>query len=203
MKKPWDYLPQLSEERLKIVAAMIVDARHAALSLFDEEAGDTAWSYGCRAYDWCRYSIIKASISGEYPWLSYYPNNGLEFAFSIGEVPVRFYKGDPDKPNDRTLKQCHPELNQLELELFDKDICPNLLWRLAIETFESGEVLSVTVIGCTRDGIPECLWKVPLSEMVPVINITEIQDDDGEDIPEPVVKYRVEHKRASNENDDK
>ena len=72
-----------------------------------------------------------------------------------------------------------------------------------IETFESGEVLSVTVIGCTRDGIPECLWKVPLSEMVPVINITEIQDDDGEDIPEPVVKYRVEHKRASNENDDK
>ena len=34
---PWDYHSDLSETRLKTVACMIVDGRHTALELYDEE----------------------------------------------------------------------------------------------------------------------------------------------------------------------
>src|SRR3546814_10501931 len=39
----------------------------------------------------------------------------MQFVFSIGDVPARFYRGEPDEPNTRTLKQTFSELQQLSL----------------------------------------------------------------------------------------
>src|SRR3546814_6324421 len=62
----------------------------------------------------------------------------MQFVFSIGDVPARFYRGEPDEPNTRTLKQTFSELQQLSLfgagELVK--LTPEPLYRFAVERSE-------------------------------------------------------------------
>ena len=117
---PWDYHPDLTEDRLCAVAAMIVDGRHAALERYDEEAGDNGWTHGCRAFQFSRARILRAIDGSESPWLRAI-DRSLQLIFKIGEVPVRIYKGLPEEPTGRTLRQSYGELQQLGLLFPDRD----------------------------------------------------------------------------------
>lgn len=200
-KKPWEYEPRLTEEHLLIVAELILSARHKALELYDDSSGDTGWSYGCRAFDWCRKSITEESMSGQQHWLSVIDPN-LKFIFSIGGVPVRFYRGDPENPKDKNLLETYPELNQPQFPFPGISGNEKLRWRFAVETFETGEVQNITVVGFSSEGVAECLWRIPLNEMTPIIRIVGTEFDEGIDLPEPEVVVPFIRKRTSDDNED-
>jgi len=157
---PWDYHPDLTEDRLKAVAAMLVDGRHAALERYDEEAGDNGWTHGCRAFQFCRHRVLRAIDSGNHAWLTAIDRT-LQLIFKIGEVPVRIYKGDADEPTDRTLRQSFGELRQLEMLFPEHDEGRDLAYRFAVETDIDGSVLAVKFVGL-RGESPVLMWDVPL-----------------------------------------
>ena len=159
---PWEYHPDLTEDRLKQVAAMLVDGRHAALERYDAEAGDNGWTHGCRAFQFCRYRVLHAIDSGDYAWLTAIDRT-LQLIFKIGEVPVRIYKGDADEPTDRTMRQSFGELRQLEMLFPEHDKGRDLAYRFAVETDIDGSVLSVKFVGLRGDSAV-LIWDVPIGD---------------------------------------
>lgn len=157
---PWDYHPDLNEDRLKVVAAMLVEGRHAALERFDAEAGDNGWTHGCRAFQFCRHRVLLAIDSGDYNWLTAIDRT-LQLTFKIGSVPVRIYKGDADEPTDRTMRQSFGELRQLEMLFSEHDEGRDLAYRFAVETDIDGSVLAVKFVGL-RGESAVLIWDVPL-----------------------------------------
>jgi len=110
----------------------------------------------------------------------------MQFVFSIGEVPVRFYKGAPDEPNKRTLRQSYSELNQLSLFGIEDSISSDLLYRFAVETDFDGTVIAISFV--VLDGeVPVLTWNVPLGEPVTRIASLDVPDAQGVDLPKPKV----------------
>ncbi len=157
---PWDYHPDLTEDRLKTVAAMLVDGRHAALERYDEEAGDNGWTHGCRAFQFCRHRVLRAIDRGNHAWLTAIDRT-LQLIFKIGDVPVRIYKGDAEGPTDRTLRQSFGERRQLEMLFPENDEGRDLAYRFAVETDIEGSVLAVKFVGL-RGESAVLIWDVPL-----------------------------------------
>lgn len=157
---PWDYHRDLTEERLVAIAQLIADGRQAAVDLFDEEAGDNGWTLGCRAFQFGRARILRSVDREEYPWLRLM-DRSLQLIFTIGEVPVRIYRGEADEPTVRTLRQSNSELRQLEFSFDTRDEGRELAFRFAVETDVDGSVLAVNFVGL-RDGTAVLNWDVPI-----------------------------------------
>ncbi|MBE9606949.1 hypothetical protein IAI18_18965 [Acetobacteraceae bacterium H6797] len=163
-KAPWDFHPALTGERLAAAARLLVQGRKDALALADYWAGDDSWSIGCRAYSFSRHQVRRAAEAGRYPWLKVLDATH-HFVFLIDGVPVRFFRGDAEDPNRRTLRQQQDEAAQLSLALGNVDAAEGLMFRLAVETDTKGEVARVVFLALRgEEGRAECFWPVPLHE---------------------------------------
>src|SRR3954464_4277599 len=161
---PWDFHPALTEERLRLCARMLANARRDALAMASYELGDDPWSVGCRAFAFGRSRLKRAAASGEYPWLDVL-DDSAHFVFVIGGngngVPVRFYRGAAEEPTGRTLRRQEVEVQQLSLALGD-EAAEGLAFRLAVETGEAGRVERVVFLALRGEDRVECFWPVPL-----------------------------------------
>ena len=161
---PWELHPALTEERLSACARLLARGRTDAVAMADPWAGDDAWSIGCRAYSFSRNRLRQAAEGGRYPWLGVLDATH-HFVFLIDGVPVRFFRGDAEEPTKRTLRQQEGEAHQLALALGDTDSAGGLMFRLAVETGEGGEVRRVVFLALRgEEGRAECFWPVPLAE---------------------------------------
>lgn len=142
------------------MARMIIDGRHAAVELFDEENGDNGWTLGCRAFQFGRARILRAVDEGAYEWLGVI-DRSLQLIFTIGEIPLRIYRGEADEPTDRTMRQSLPELRQLGFSFGDCDEGRELAYRFAIETDIDGSVVAVKFVGL-RGETAILNWDVPV-----------------------------------------
>jgi hypothetical protein len=157
---PWEYHPDLTEERIVEVARLIVDGRQTAVELFDEEAGDDSWTLGCRAFQFGRARILRAVDNCTHAWLDAI-DRSLRLTFTIGEVPVRIYRGEAEEPTDRTMRQSLNELRQLGFSFDERDEGRELAYRYAIETDIDGSVLAVKFVGL-RGETAILNWDVPV-----------------------------------------
>jgi hypothetical protein len=181
---PWDFHPALTEERLRICARMLANARRDALAMASYELGDDPWSVGCRAFAFGRHRLQRAASSGDHPWLAVL-DDSAHFVFVIGGngngVPVRFYRGAAEEPTGRTLKRQEVEVQQLSLAL-GEEAAEGLAFRLAVETGEAGRVERVVFLALRGEDQVDCFWPVPLELPVeattgPVVQLRLIADD--------------------------
>lgn len=185
--KPWDYHPDLSKNRLTIIGQIIADARNNVFEQFDER-GDDAWALGCRAFSWVRKGITREAVGGEYPWLSIM-DPSKQFIFKIGQIPVRFFRGDPDEQFGKTLNTIGREGMQFALVFPGERRAFQLVWRFVVETDFTGDLVGIWFIGATPDGIAECKWQVPvldaeLSELDSLLAMRSDGYSAGSDEPE-------------------
>lgn len=182
---PWEFHPDLSEERLSTVVQLISEARHAVIASFFEGVGDLPWGLGCLAYDRTRFGIIQASQT-LHPWLSIV-DPSLRLIFKIGQVPVRLYRGLPDSPPKKMLVQSFPELQQLGFAFSDEEV-KSLRWRLAIETDAFGEATRAVFVGMNEDGVVCARWTKDIVPVAPdVIHLQTVSRGGGVDLPPPTV----------------
>ena len=161
---PWEFHPALTEERLRLCARMLANARRDALAMARYEMGDDPWSVGCRAFAFGRHRLERAASSGDFPWLEVL-DDSAHFVFLIGDnghgVPVRFYRGAAEEPTERTLKRQEMEVQQLSLALGETE-AEGLAFRLAVETDGTGRVERVVFLALRGEDRVECFWPVPL-----------------------------------------
>lgn len=181
---PWDYHPDLTEERLVAIALLIRQGRHDAVERFDGDIGDDNWTLGCRAYKFGQFRILQASEGDRHPWLTII-DGSLRFIFGIGLVPVRFYRGDADEPSSKTCRVAFPELDQLSIAFPDEEAEP-MAYRFAVETDIDGSVMTIKFVGLRHKQAVLC-WTVPLP-ISSVVTFTPIEiAEEGVDLPEPKV----------------
>lgn len=195
-ENPQDCHQDLQEERLLSLAQFFASTRSAVVSLHDPLAGDDAWSLGCRGFARWRNLLIQKAKSCEWPWLGIV-NPRKKFIFSIGSVPVRFYRGKIDRPPYRTLASNALELTQLSLAFAtEPEQYRDLKWRFAIETDFLGEPSAVIFAGLAgEDGTVVCHWKLPFDTDNIELDLCAIRDDDIVELPAPTVGTNTIKKR--------
>ena len=158
---PWHFHAALTEERLRVCARLLANARRDAVAMAAYEMGDDSWSVGCRAYAFGKQRLRRAASSRVHAWLSVM-DDSHHFVFLIEKVPVRFYRGFAEEPTVRTLRRQDSEAQQLSLAL-GIDEADGLVFRFAIETGVTGNVERVVFLALRgEEGYPECAWQVPL-----------------------------------------
>jgi hypothetical protein len=144
---PWEKYPELTQERLCMLASVIRAAREGAVQRHDPTAGDGPWGLGCSAHERTQFAIKKAARN--YSWLTITEDKEkpLRFAFAIGHVPFRIYRGDPEDPPSRYLAASYVELHEKQLALdFGVAIPADGILRIAVETKENGLVSNISVV---------------------------------------------------------
>ena len=104
--------------------------------LHEPDEGDGPWSLGCRAYERICFAIRKASSI--YNWLKILnEKSSLAFSFAVGNVPFRFYRGNPEEPPSHYQSKSYGEVHHiqlcLELELGGELMSLDGVLRLAVE----------------------------------------------------------------------
>lgn len=181
--KPWDYHLHLTHDAIVAVAQLIAQGRSDALIRHDETIGDDGWTLGCKAFQYARFQITKAAGTLNFEWLTIM-DPSKQFIFKIGDVPVRFYKGEADEPSERTLRQTFSELSQLAF-VFGHEDGAGLAYRFAVETDFDGAITSIKFVGL-RDESPVLAWDVPYNEAVVMPPATP--PTKGVDLPKPEVR---------------
>jgi hypothetical protein len=185
---PWEHNPALTEERLVMIGQLIRQGRNDALDRYDQSMGCDGWTVGCEAFAFQKHQIIKAA--GHTDWLEIL-NPSMEFVFSIGGIPVRFYRGEAADPHERTLRQTFAELNQMSLfgsEELER-AGARLLHRFAVETDFDGSITRITFV--VLDGsTPMLSWIVPLDKPFAKISPLWVEGSEGVVLPFPTVRLR-------------
>lgn len=183
---PWEHHPALTKECLVTIGHLIRKGRNDALDRYDHTVGCDPWTVGCEAFAFQKFQIIAAADEQE--WLEIL-NPSMEFVFSIGSVPVRFYRGEPDEPHKRTLRQTFCELKQMPLFAEEELARPSAarLYRFAVETDLDGSITQITFV--VLDGAtPMLTWVVPLDEPVAKISPLWVEKTEGVVLPFPPIR---------------
>lgn len=182
-RKPWECHPDLTEERLRLVAKFFADTATEVASEHRPESGDDAWSLGCRRNAWWRNRMLDIVRSGDWPWL-YVISPTKGFVFSVGAVPMRFYRGRSENPPNNTLSHRQDELRQLSLAFGNSNFA-ELKWRISIETDKKGIPVNIVLAGI-KDGMVECYWSLPFHDVMQT-SVAKFPVADEVDIAPPQV----------------
>jgi len=163
--------------------------------LHDSLGGDNEWSLGCRAYARTCFAIRAASK--EYPWLTIlHESEELRFSFVIGDIPFRFYTGEPDDPPGRYVFRTFGELQHVQSMLPIEGIRTlDKILPLAIETDSQREVSSVTLVEMDQSGQATEKYTIPFD--VTQGNVEPLQTKPI-NLPPPTVEPRIEENTQGN-----
>lgn len=181
--RPWDYHPELAEERLTKVAQLLALGRGHAVDRFDASIGDDSWTLGTCAYNYGCFQIKRAAGTPGFEWLDII-DPGKHFQFSIGGVPMRFWRGDPAEPTSKISAETPYE--QWSLNLEPNNPMAGVLCRICVETDIDGTLLTASFVALRNDE-PETVWHLPLADAEPLIVLLNDERPEGLDLPPPAV----------------
>lgn len=195
---PWNHYPALTEERLRTLADLIRRVRHEVVALHSPNEGDNEWSLGCRAYARICYAIKRATE--HFDWLTVLPDPGkpLRFVFAIGQVPIRFYRGDANDPPGRYLISTHAERMARQMA-FEFEGIPALdrFLRIAVDTNALGEADRVALVEFDEVGSLLNVYLIPTGTASRITQFPTRKE--GVSLPPPVVVPLRQEERKQND----
>ena len=180
---PWEYHPELIEERLVKIAQLLALGRGDAVDRFDPTIGDDNWTLGVCAYNYGCFRIAGAAGTPGFEWLEVL-DPSKHFQFSIGGVPMRFWRGNPTEPTAQIVLATPREQFLLDLEP-DVPIA-GVLFRIGVTADLDGALLGASFVALRNDQ-PETVWPLPLAEAEPLIVLLGGDRPEGRDLPPPAV----------------
>ncbi len=204
---PSDTTPAFTTERLRSVANEIVLVRRDARLEHRAEKGDTGWGYGCRCYE--RSCFALEGLTSFHPWLKV-NRAQLTCTMFIEDEPVKFYRGDPNRPSQRSLSGAIAEALQ-QHQLFDDDVLnpgqSEWFWLMVIVQDHVDSEPQIAMLQADREGHTRELWFVPIDEPIPVVTSASAPEREGVELDPPAVGPKVQTTKektadGSDENED-
>lgn len=184
--RPSDYNPEFTDERLVKIAQLIQRGRNDAVDRHEPEIGGTNWTRGVCAYSFACHQIEQASGTTGFEWLEII-DNGMRFQFSIGNVLMRFWRGDPSEPTAKISAATPVEQYLLDLE--PGIPTAGLLYRIGYVTDFDGSMLQA-FFAAMRNGVSELVWPISLDNADPLIIVLDDTRPEGRELPAPYVGDR-------------
>jgi hypothetical protein len=163
---PWDLTPALEQSRLVTLARVAVATRNKAFAEADRDAGDTNWGLACKAHERLMFALER--LSAEHPWLRVV-REGLYVMPLVDDVPVRLYRGAPDRPGSRHLEAVRlehersgPAQPQMAFDFMGGSDDGPWYWLMAMETDPAGMVSRVVFVQANDAGETRHPWECPL-----------------------------------------
>ena len=196
-KAPWERHFALTEERLLVVAEILRKTRNDAIEDYSVVRGDGPWGHGCQVFDRTRTQLTRASAT--YEWLDIM-DPSLHFVFGVGGVPIRFFRGDPEKPNKNQLhRDWNEKQQQQEAFFFIDDEEEGWFWRLAVVLDADERVMEVVILETRDSGETRNHWSIPLDTGVRVLQRVADGPEPVRLEPAPVSVRRVEQDTEEDE----
>lgn len=204
--KPWDLEPDLAPDRLQWIARQFVAVRRQAVEDFSPAKGDNRWSHGCTCYARQSAVILKAALSGDYPWLRVI-DPSLKFVFSVGAVLLRFFKGDVENPGTN-LRESFPELRvrqrsldlgQGQLSLIPANDVARMAWLIAVWTDDAGLATSVSIAAYSPTEELILSYEIPFDEAGALSPVSPLPPPPPVPIAPPSVSAPDEKKATSDD----
>lgn len=123
---PSSFYPELSSDRLQVIAEALLDLRFDTLKQMSTEHDDS-YTKETAVFGRSRNMLISLARSGQYPWLTL-SHAGMDVRFDIGSVRCRFFRDDPDSP----AKYGFFRLNAVDSLFVTDDTLP-VIWRFIVE----------------------------------------------------------------------
>ncbi|MBN9447313.1 MAG: hypothetical protein J0I67_10450 [Bosea sp.] len=180
---PWDYHPELTKDRLIKVAQLLALGRGSAVDRFDPAIGDDNWTLGVCAYNYGCFQIRQIAGRPGFEWLAV-NDPSKHFQFSVGGVPMRFWRGDPAEPTSKISAATPRE--QFLLDLEPGIFTAGVLFRIGVTTDLDGSLLGASFVAL-REGRAELVWPLPLAEAAPLIVSIDGARPEGLELPPPSV----------------
>jgi hypothetical protein len=124
-KNPSMFYPELTDDRLRIVAIKLLDIRHSTLREMNSEFDDN-YTRETGVFGRSRNMLIALAQSDQYGWLSL-KNAGMDVTIQIGSIPCRFFRDDPNSPE----KLGFFKRNAVD-DLFETDDNLPVMWRFVV-----------------------------------------------------------------------
>ncbi len=190
-KKPWEFHPDLTENKITAVTRLITKAYVETQDYLHPEKGDNRNVHGLRRYYWARRNLSDAAGTPEYPFLSILTDKRFAFVLTIGEVPMRFKRSPIEKIHHSVFVQYAEEAAQLSLLSFldQPDPC-ELSWRIIVEDDFTGDVVRVAFVGADQAGEIKCFWEMPQDKIAPRIVSIPVNEDKGQELKPASVKLK-------------
>jgi hypothetical protein len=185
--KPWEVDAALREDRLRFIAELLLEIRGEVAYAQEPDKGDGNWGLGCRAYERTAFRLIQLASSGGYPWLQAVnpSNNRLELALSIGGCPVRYLRGDSERPALRHVERAEHQYRLWPEARDDED----WYWLLVLETDELGNGMRVVVEQVNRMGETRWAWVAAEAAMAATRGVEAMSiAREGAELPPPVIE---------------
>ncbi|MGB3290111.1 MAG: hypothetical protein WBA83_12640 [Burkholderiaceae bacterium] len=129
---PSSFYPELTDERLAVIAEALLDIRYNTYRQMDSQYDDT-YTRETAVFGRSRNMLIALALEEKYDWLSLV-NAGMDVTFRIERVPCRFFRDDPQAPE----KPGFFKRNAVDC-LFATDEHDPVMWRFVVEKASSEE----------------------------------------------------------------
>ena len=180
---PWTFHPQLTEERLSIIAEALLKVQEDTHELLSSSLDDNYTRATC-TFGRQKNRIVKLCMSKKYDWLGLSnPNN--DYTITIGGIPIRSFSDDPTNPKKANFFRK----NSVD-QLFASEVTIPTIWRFVVEKPEfEGEGGRVHFAGYNALEEMLSLWTYG-EERVTVLHSTD-------DTPPAPVKIELDDISAS------
>ncbi|MGY6029867.1 hypothetical protein [Phytobacter sp. AG2a] len=123
---PWAFFPELTEERLTIIAEELLRVQDITHELLSSSLDDNYTRGGC-TFGRQRQSLLQMCVRKTHDWMRLL-NPGMDLTFSIGKVPVRFFTDDADNPKKRGFFK-----RNMADQLFEAEVTIPTMHRFIVE----------------------------------------------------------------------
>jgi hypothetical protein len=202
---PSETTPCLTEERLQVLAKIIVGVRADAREGHEPGKGDDSWTYGCRAYRRTTFAFDELARTdtcflfeelqpfGSCSWLKV-ALAGLACTLYVDGEPIKFFRTDAENPSARSLSRSLDTVRQGRLDYYEKELVEDIdgwRWVIAIETHADGSVMNVALFQVNSDLETRNLYFIPLATPAAVVTTLTPQVREGVDLPPPPVELEL------------
>lgn len=123
---PAAFYPELSDNRLRVIAVELLDMRYSTFREMNSPFDDN-YTRETAVFGRSRNMLIDMALSGQYDWMSL-KHAAMDVTFNIGQVPCRFFRDDPNSPE----KAGFFKRNAVD-DLFATDEQYPVMWRFVVE----------------------------------------------------------------------
>jgi hypothetical protein len=140
MEQIQSFYPDLSPERIDLVANRVVAARNG-VSKVNQCYSKQNWGVACLACQVARDDLLAVSAAGTYEWLKVQPEQGMAYTVIIGKTPLRVQpESDVVRP---VMSHERSALNALAptMSMFSPEFMPGRILRMEV-TQQTGNPVS-------------------------------------------------------------
>jgi hypothetical protein len=182
---PTAFYPELSDDRLRVIAVKLLDIRYSTFREMNSPFDDN-YTRETTVFGRSKNMLIDLAMGRQYGWISL-KHAAMDVTFNIGQVPCRFFRDDPNNPE----KAGFFKRNAVD-DLFALDDGHPVMWRFVVEkalTEDDEDRVFFVGYNVYQEKVSEWMYRAS----APTLHAIDQEIPTAAEIPDATVDVREDH----------